>query len=74
MRINGHLVSTCPYAEMYYTPAQMLASRMLTAVAGGLRGWLDGLDRLRAIQGRLAENEQEGRCVADRIVAGFEEA
>jgi fumarylacetoacetase len=25
VRINGHLVSTCPYAELYYTPAQMLA-------------------------------------------------
>ncbi len=23
--INGRLVSTCPYAEMYYSPAQMLA-------------------------------------------------
>jgi fumarylacetoacetase len=23
--INGQLVSTCPYAEMYYSPAQMLA-------------------------------------------------
>ena len=25
VRINGHLVSTCPYADLYYTPAQMLA-------------------------------------------------
>ena len=25
VRINGQLVSTCPYAEMYYSPAQMLA-------------------------------------------------
>ncbi|HET9872793.1 MAG TPA: fumarylacetoacetase [Propionibacteriaceae bacterium] len=25
VELNGHLVSTCPYAEMYYSPAQMLA-------------------------------------------------
>jgi fumarylacetoacetase len=25
VRINGQLVSTCPYADLYYTPAQMLA-------------------------------------------------
>jgi fumarylacetoacetase len=25
VRINGRLVSTCPYADLYYTPAQMLA-------------------------------------------------
>ena len=25
VEINGHLVSTCPYASMYYTPGQLLA-------------------------------------------------
>ncbi len=25
VEINGHLVSTCPYARMYYSPAQMMA-------------------------------------------------
>jgi fumarylacetoacetase len=35
VRINGHLVSTCPYADLYYTPAQMLAH--LTANGAHLR-------------------------------------
>ncbi|WP_165072689.1 AAA family ATPase [Paludisphaera rhizosphaerae] len=34
-----------------------------------MEGWLDRLDKLRDVQSRLAENEQEGRCVADRIAA-----
>jgi fumarylacetoacetase len=33
--INGHVVATCPYAAMYYTPAQMLAH--LTVNGASLR-------------------------------------
>jgi fumarylacetoacetase len=33
--INGHLVSTCPYATMYYSPAQMMAH--LTSNGASLR-------------------------------------
>ena len=35
VRINGRLVSTCPAADLYYTPAQMLAH--LTANGASLR-------------------------------------
>lgn len=34
-----------------------------------MEGWLDRLDALRSLQARLAENEQEGRCVRERIDA-----
>jgi len=33
--LNGYLVSTCPYASMYYSPAQMLAQ--LTSNGASLR-------------------------------------
>ena len=35
MSINGHRIATCPYAAMYYTPAQMLAH--LTVNGASLR-------------------------------------
>ncbi|OJW18942.1 MAG: hypothetical protein BGO49_18025 [Planctomycetales bacterium 71-10] len=34
-----------------------------------MAGWLDRLESLRSLQARLAENEQEGRCVRERIDA-----
>ncbi len=34
-----------------------------------MTGWLDEFDKLRGLQDRLVENEQEGRCARDRIDA-----